>query len=958
MTPATPHGQLDQFFLLSHDLFCCIDLDGRLLLVNPAFESLLGYTADELLGKSAGKVIDKRDHALIEAMLARLVAGQEVAPFEVRARSASQSLHWLEVDPSRGDEMVYVVARAVTGRKRVEEQLWRTQQLFKIVGDTALIGGWYVDLDEGRPTWSDEVCRIHGVEPGYQPTYEDAVAFYTPASQPRIKARFAACCEQGVDFDEALEIITCDQQPIWVRVIGKAVRDSDGNVIRVQGSTQDITARKATERQLQLLERSVESSTNGMLIVDAKHADLHIVYVNTAFERITGYTRQEAKGRNCRFLQGEETDPSTVKRLRQAIAAESEVHVVIRNYRRGGAPFWNDLYVSPVRDDLGQVTHFIGVQNDISEQREYQAQLAYNASHDALTGLPNRMLLTQRLEQGCLVARRYQRHLAVLFIDLDDFKPINDTLGHEVGDFILVEVAKRLEEELRPWDTIARFGGDEFVVLLPDLAHENDVIQVVERILNRLATPYWQRGSELRITASIGVAMSDGTISDPPQLIQQADLAMYKAKRRGRNTCQWYTEDLNRKVSERVSLRNALQQAIEQEQFELYFQPQMHGPSGRVIGVEALIRWNHAERGFIPPSDFIGLAEDTGQIIPISDWVLATACRAAKQLNELGHGPITMAVNVSPMHFQRPGFLASIQRVLEDSGLAPGLLELELTEGVLMDSADQAIQALQDLRQLGVHIAMDDFGTGFSSLSYLKRLPINKIKIDRSFINDVISDHRDAAIVEGVVTMAAKLDLDVLVEGVETAAQYTYLRKQLCEYFQGYYFARPMPLEALKGFLTEEQRHQQLTNLAGAQGDGTRTLLLLDDEPNILRALTRVLRRDGYRIIAVEDANAAFEHLAMNDVHVVISDQRLPGMSGTEFLRRVKELYPDVVQLILSGYTNLKTVTEAVNEGAIYKFVTKPWDDEELRALVQQAFRHASRLRQAREAGAVVLPDR
>ncbi|MGM0543071.1 MAG: sensor domain-containing protein [Pseudomonadota bacterium] len=801
MTPAAPHGQLDQFFLLSHDLFCCIDLDGRMLQVNPAFENLLGYTADELLGKKAVKVIDKRDHALIEAMLARLVAGLEVAPFEVRARSVARSLHWLEVDPSRGDGVVYVVARVVTERKRVEEQLWRTQQLFEIVGETALIGGWYVDLDEGRPIWSDEVCRIHGVTPGYQPSYEDAVGFYAPASKPRIKACFVACCEQGIDFDEALEIITRDHQTVCVRVIGKAVRDGDGNVIRVQGSTQDITASKATERQLQLLERSVESSTNGMLIVEAGHADLPIVYVNTAFERITGYTRQEVRGRNCRFLQGEDTDPRTVKQLRQAIVAESEVHVVIRNYRRGGAPFWNDLYISPVRDEVGQVTHFIGVQNDISEQREYQAQLAYNASHDALTGLPNRMLLTQRLEQGCLLARRYQRHLAVLFVDLDDFKPINDTLGHEVGDFILVEVAKRLEEELRPWDTIARFGGDEFVVLLPDLAHENDVIQVVERLLNRLATPYWQRGSELRITASIGVAMSDGAISDPPQLIQQADLAMYKAKRRGRNTCQWYTEDLNRKVSERVSLRNALQQAIEQEQFELYFQPQMHGPSGRVIGVEALIRWHHPERGFIPPGDFIGLAEDTGQIIPVSDWVLATACRVAKQLNTLNHGPITMAVNVSPMHFQRPGFLETIERVLEESGLAPHLLELELTEGVLMDSAEQAIQALQNLRQLGVHVALDDFGTGFSSLSYLKRLPINKIKIDRSFVRDVITDRHDAAIIDGVVAMASKMGLEVLVEGVETAEQFGYLAQRRCDYFQGYYFARPMPLSDLRAFL-------------------------------------------------------------------------------------------------------------------------------------------------------------
>ncbi|HSP31872.1 MAG TPA: diguanylate cyclase, partial [Halomonas sp.] len=697
-------------------------------------------------------------------------------------------------------------------------QLLSNQRLFQIVGDTALIGGWYMDIAVGQPNWSDEICRIHGLLPGFQPTVEQAIEFYAPSSRPRIHEVFTVCCEQGISFDEELEVITYQGKHIWVRVIGKAVRDGCGKIIQVQGSTQDITEqkllreevvqlarrltatlesitdgfftldtrwhftyinregerilkrpegellgkniwqcfpdaegslfeneyrraaslqeavhfeaynprlglwvevhvypspeglaiyfrdineRKATEQQLKLLERSVESSTNGVIIVDAQISGLPMVYVNAAFERITGYSRSEALGRNCRFLQGEDTDPLTVKQLRDAVAEQREVHVVIRNYRRTGAVFWNDLYISPVRDERGQVTHYLGVQNDVSEQREYQAQLAFNANHDALTGLPNRLLLSQRLEQGCVLARRYQRYLAVLFIDLDDFKPINDTLGHEVGDFILVEVAKRLEDELRPWDTVARFGSDEFVVLLPDLAHEKDVIQVVERLLQRLSPPYWYRGSELRITASIGIAINDGSMKNPRQLIQQADLAMYKAKRRGRNTYHWYTEDLNRKVSERVSLRSALQQAIEKQQFELYYQPQIHAPSGRVVGVEALIRWQHPERGNIPPSDFISLAEDTGQIIPISDWVLATACRDAYQLNAVGVGSITMAVNISPMQFQRPGFLASIEQVLADSGLAPALLELELTEGVLMDSTEQAIQALQDLRGLG-----------------------------------------------------------------------------------------------------------------------------------------------------------------------------------------------------------------------------------------------------------------
>ncbi len=800
-----PQGKLDQFFLLSQDLFLCIDFAGILLNVNPMFETLLGYPAGELLGKPCGKVVDPRDIAVIEEALARLQYQAKVEPFDVRAVTASGERLWLEVTAAVGEHVIYVIARDISRRKMIEKQLIRNQRLFQIAGETALIGGWYVEMAENQPIWSNEVCRLHGVPDGFKPTVDEAIGFYESSSQPRIRQVFAACCEHGVSFDEELEIITRQGVRIWVRVIGNAVRDEKGHIIQVQGSTQDITERKATERQLTLLERSVEASTNGVIIVDAQRHDLPMVYVNAAFERITGYSRNQILGQNCRFLQGEETDPATLAKLRQGIYTQQDVHVVIRNYRSNGMPFWNDLYVSPVRDAAGVVTHFVGVQNDITAQREYQAQLRHNANHDALTGLPNRLLLDQRLAQGCLLAKRYRRYIAVLFVDLDDFKPINDTLGHEVGDHILIEVAKRLEEELRPWDTVARFGGDEFIVLLPDLAHEEDVMQVVERLLARLSAAYWYRGSELRITASMGIATNDGTISEPRQLIQQADLAMYKAKRQGRNTYQWYTHELNRKVAERVSLRHALQQAIEQSQFELHYQPQIHGPTGRVTGVEALIRWYHPERGYVSPGQFISLAEDTGQIMPISEWVLERACTDAVTLNEptMTSTPVTMAVNISPMQFQRAGFLASIQAVLKKTGLAPELLELELTEGVLMDSTEHAIQTLRDLRALGVHIALDDFGTGFSSLSYLKHLPINKLKIDRSFIRDVVNDTRDAAIVDGVVTMAAKLGLEVLIEGVETAAQYAYLNARHSTHFQGFYFARPMPFTAIRTFLNE-----------------------------------------------------------------------------------------------------------------------------------------------------------
>ncbi|SEK41531.1 EAL domain-containing protein [Halomonas daqiaonensis] len=570
----------------------------------------------------------------------------------------------------------------------------------------------------------------------------------------------------------------------------------------VYGIAKDVTQRREHETRLRILQRSVEASVNGVLIADAREPDLPIIYANDAFERMTGYSREDVMGRNCRFLQGPETDKTTLQQIRQRLTHYREVHVTLCNYRKDGTPFWNDLYISPVRDDQGRVSHYVGIQHDISEHKAYEARLAYHASHDALTGLPNRSLLEDRLVHDFELARRKGHLLAVLFVDLDEFKPINDSLGHAVGDQLLQGVAQRLSAAMRPGDTLARLGGDEFVVLLPDLHNEEQALQVAERLLAIIARPYRVGEHELSLSCSIGIAVSNAEVSQPIELIQQADMAMYRAKQQGRNAYQWFTPEITLRLGDRVALRNELQEAIDAQAFELHYQP-LIDRQGRVAGVEALLRWPNTVRGYVPPDQFIPLAEETGQIIPISEWVLSRACRDLCMLDQAGHGILNVAVNLSPLQFHRSSFLGNLRQTLSVTGLPAPKLSLELTEGVLMDDTENAIDTLHALKSMGVNVAIDDFGTGFSSLSYLKNLPIDTVKIDRSFVSEVTRNAEDDAIIQGIISMAHHLGLKVVAEGIEHEEQYRLLMTHGCDLFQGFHLGRPMPLENLIDFLGE-----------------------------------------------------------------------------------------------------------------------------------------------------------
>jgi diguanylate cyclase (GGDEF)-like protein/PAS domain S-box-containing protein len=574
----------------------------------------------------------------------------------------------------------------------------------------------------------------------------------------------------------------------------------DGEIQGLYGIAQEVTDKRQQESRLRTLERSVEASVNGVVIADAMQPGLPIVYANQAFTQMTGYEQAEILGRNCRFLQGEETDPEVVEKIRQRLSEQRDVHVTLRNYRKDGSLFWNDLYIAPVRNPDGQLTHFVGVQHDISKHKAFEARLAYHATHDDLTQLPNRSLFEETLSDAFTKAQAQYQRVAVLFVDLDDFKPINDNLGHAVGDRVLEEVAQRLLGAVDEQHLVARLGGDEFVILHPRVQDEVDVVEVAERLLAALSRPYYIEEHELYLTASVGIAISEEALLEPQMLIQQADMAMYKAKQRGRNAYQWFSAAFNDTASERLVLRNELQEAIENQAFELYYQPLLDR-NGQLVGVEALLRWPHPTKGFISPARFIPLAEATGQIMPISEWVLNRACDDMQALAQQGLGEVSVAVNVSPLQFQRSNFLATLHQTLADTGLPPKQLALEITEGILMENTEVAIDTLRALRNMDVRVSIDDFGTGFSSLNYLKHLPVNTVKIDRSFIHELHQSEADSAIVKGIISMAHHLGLNVVAEGVETSEQHHQLLDYHCDAFQGFGLARPMPLASLITFI-------------------------------------------------------------------------------------------------------------------------------------------------------------
>lgn len=692
------------------------------------------------------------------------------------------------------EERTRQLGEAIRLSRKAEE---RFRSLVEVTSD------WVWEVDQGGVyTYaSPKVRDILGYEPD-EVVGKTPFDLMSPEEAGRVGAIFAATAAEQKPF-AMLENINLhkDGHEVVLETSAVPIYDGAGGFRGYRGIDRDITVRRKAEEHVRKLSRAVEQSANAVVIADIKG---DIEYVNPRFCEVTGYSPEEVIGRNPRLLKSGETAPEVYKNLWDTLLAGKVWFGEFHNRKKNGELYWCLESISPVKDEQGRVTHFVAIGEDISERKLAESTIRHLAYYDHLTGLPNRRLFRDRFDQAAAAARRGRHSLALLYLDVDRMKRVNDTLGHAAGDALLKAVAGRIAGAVRDEDTVARLEGDEFAILLSEIRTAESTARVAEKLAQALKLPFRVMERELYVTASIGISLYPQDTEDLDTLNQNADIALHRAKELG-DRFSFFTADMNAVTLQHLNLENSLRRALERDELVLHFQPQVNLANGRINGAEALLRWRHPEHGLMAPSYFIPLAEETGLIVPIGEWVLRQACAQAQAWRAEGLPFLRVAVNLSARQFREKQLVQTIAGTLKETGLPPEWLELEITESIVMEHSEEALATLRQLSAMGLTFAIDDFGTGYSSLSYLKRMPIQVLKIDQSFVRDIGTDPDDRAIVSAIVTLAHVLKLKVVAEGVETREQLEYLRSVGCDNMQGYLSSRPLEAAAFRALLDEKR---------------------------------------------------------------------------------------------------------------------------------------------------------
>ncbi len=776
----------------------------RFMVVNAAAVTQYGYTEAEFLQRT---IRDIRPPDQLE----RLAHNLSAAPL----RGPEQSGTWTHVrrDGSRlqveisshsvtlaGRPGRLVFAHDLTERLRLEAELHASRELKQLVINHIPHQIFWKGPDGAYLGCNSVFARFAGLDSNADVIGKRDENFPWARNAEAIRAdeRAIMASGQGRLNDEDYMTLA-DGSVRWYLINKLPVHDQQGNTIGVLGTIEDITERKQAELTLQLRGRALEASVNAIVItVHAKQRDL-IEYANPAFARLFGHDAGAVLGRDLETLLGLQASDQQ-QALHEAMQSRQEVTLLLRTRHRDHTPLWTQLHVAPVRANDGAISHHVCVLTDMTAILEYQEQLEHQANHDALTGLPNRALVSDRMMQALTFSQRFGHSLWLAFIDLDNFKLINDHLGHQAGDELLCVIANRLRACANEGDTVARLGGDEFLLLLP-VANQRPMSSLLQLVQEAIAAPVTLNGQAVAITCSIGVSIYPADGAEPDQLLKHADIAMYRAKEAGRNQVQFYEAAMHTRIAERASIEAELRHALARNELSLVYQPKLDLRSGAVSGMEALLRWQHPVLGAVSPARFIGVAEETGMIVAIGRWVLRMACTQAVAWQQAGLPPLRVAVNLSARQFRDQALQHEVRAALDDSGLDPQYLELELTESLMMHNVGEVVAVIDNLKQLGIALSIDDFGTGYSSLAYLKQFPVDYLKIDQSFTREMLDEPKVAAIVRSVIALGHSLGFKVIAEGVETAAQLDYLRDQGCDEIQGYHFSRPLTPDAFADLL-------------------------------------------------------------------------------------------------------------------------------------------------------------